>query len=69
MGYAMRTAQYRYVEWLDWQSGAVKARELYDHQSDPEEMLNLATSPAHADLIPKLSQQLRAGWKGATPAQ
>ncbi len=69
MGYAMRTAQYRYVEWLDWQSGAVKARELYDHQSDPEEMLNLATSPAHADLIPKLSQQLRTGWKGATPAQ
>lgn len=69
MGYAMRTAQYRYVEWLDWQSGAVKARELYDHQSDPEEMLNLANNPIHADLIQKLSHQLQTGWKAAIPAR
>lgn len=69
MGYAMRNDRYRYVEWREWKTGTVEARELYDHQSDAEEMINLADQPSHADLIQKLGQQLNAGWKAAAPAR
>ncbi len=38
MGYAVRTARYRYVEWREWKSGTIEARELYDHEGDPNEI-------------------------------
>ena len=31
MGYSMRTDQYRYTEWRDFESGEIKSQELYDH--------------------------------------
>lgn len=49
MGYSMRTDQYRYTEWRDWQSGDVLGLELYDHETDGDETQNLA---GHLDLIP-----------------
>jgi len=58
MGNAMRTDRYRYVEWYD-KSGKLAARELYDHQSDPKENVNVADDPANQDTIEKLSKQLR----------
>ncbi len=60
MGYAMRTDQYRYVEWLDTKSGEIAARELYDHQVDPEENENIADRPDRAKLLAELNAQL---WK------
>lgn len=42
MGYAVRTHRYRYVEWREWQSKKVVARELYDHEHDAAEMNNIA---------------------------
>lgn len=33
-------------------------RELYDHQSDPDEITNLADRPEQAETVAKLSQQL-----------
>lgn len=66
MGYAMRTARYRYVEWLDRQSGALLARELYDHALDPQENVNVASQTA-APLLEALSELLRGGWKQAGP--
>ena len=42
MGYAMRTEQSRYVEWLDRGSLTVVARELYDHRDDAGENENIA---------------------------
>ena len=41
MGYAIRTDRYRYVEWRDWETGEVEARELYDENEDPGETRNL----------------------------
>lgn len=59
MGYALRTAQHRYVEWREMPSGAVVARELYDETVDSRETINRAAEPAQAALVEKLAAQLR----------
>jgi arylsulfatase A-like enzyme len=67
MGYSMRTARYRYTEWQPRSGGDPIARELYDHQQDPQENLNLANRPEHKQRIRRLSGQLQAGWRAAIP--
>ena len=57
MGYALRTANHRFVEWRDFSTGEVTARELYDHQNDSGEIKNIAES-ASQDLIHQLTQTL-----------
>jgi arylsulfatase A-like enzyme len=54
-GYSVRTAQYRYTEWGE--NGA-EGNELYDHESDPQEMVNLANRAEQADTIARLSKLL-----------
>ncbi len=66
MGYAVRTDTHRYVEWREWESGEVVARELYDHSVDGAEMINLAE--ARVELVAKLSAKLREGWRNARPS-
>ncbi|UCD30479.1 MAG: sulfatase [Planctomycetota bacterium] len=61
---SMRTKRYRYNERL------VKGElvvELYDHQTDPWETVNLADDPAHATIRKQLADLLHAGWKAALP--
>ncbi len=58
MGYTLRTETHRYVEWLDATSGAVVARELYDHTTDPSENDNLAAGPGQQARLDELSGQL-----------
>lgn len=67
MGYAMRTDRYRYVEWQNTKTGAVKARELYDHRNDPDENENIADTEANRKLVAELSKQLAQGWREALP--
>jgi len=55
-GYSLRTEHWRYTEWGE--SGSA-GNELYNHQSDPAEMANLAEQPAHAKTVTKLSKRLR----------
>ena len=55
-GYSLRTTRYRYTEWGE--QGAL-GRELYDHQSDPDEMVNLASKPELAEIIEELARILR----------
>ena len=50
LGRSIRTDRYRYTEWNDGQHGV----ELYDYQSDPDEITNLARSAAHAGTVKKL---------------
>jgi len=57
MGYAIRTDEYRFVEWRDFSTGDVTARELYDHQADHSESVNLAES-APQELISRLTAKL-----------
>ncbi len=67
MGYAMRTDRYRYVEWQDRESGRIRARELYDHGTDPQENSNAAGDPANVALIEELSSRLASGPAAAAP--
>ena len=69
MGYAMRTDRYRYVEWRDWKTGEIVARELYDSAKDPGEMKNLAVRPEFQGVAEELSGILQAGWRAALPAK
>lgn len=62
-GYSLRTARWRYTEWGEGRHG----RELYDHQTDPKELTNLAELPAHAATVTDLSQKLRAAVKTTLP--
>ena len=50
MGRAVTTEHYRYIEWNNGEKG----RELYDHQTDPQEQTNLATDPARTQTIQHL---------------
>jgi len=67
MGYAVRTERYRYVEWREWKTGRVVARELYDHARDPNEMHNIAERPDQAAVVREMADVLAEGWKSAGP--
>lgn len=80
MGYTMKTATFRFTEWVSFacsqpkdggpiESSAdwsqVHAVELYNSSADSGEAHNLAQDPSHKDLVAALSKQLRCGWRGA----
>ncbi len=74
MGYSLRTDRYRYIEWRDWKSGDVMARELYDHQADDAETRNLAADPARdADMrecaaaLQQFRPIVQPGWQPTIP--
>jgi iduronate 2-sulfatase len=58
LGVAMRTDRWRYVEWT--KPGAPVERELFDMMNDPQNDVNVANQPRHAEVIAALGQQLRA---------
>jgi choline-sulfatase len=63
-GYSLRTARWRYTEWDE----GVRGRELYDYETDPNELRNFAGVAAHAKTVESLSQQLRAAVKTTLPS-
>ncbi len=63
-GYSLRTPRWRFTEWDEGQRG----RELYDHESDPHELTNLAASNKHAETVAKLSTMLRNAAQSTMPA-
>lgn len=64
-GYSLRTPRWRYTE---WDQGGAQGRELYDHDSDPQELVNLAGKPEHAQVVADLAEQLGNAIKGTFPA-
>jgi len=68
MGHAVRTDRYRYVTWANWESGEIVARELYDHEADPGENVNLAGRGDYASVLAELEAVREAGWRAAIPA-
>lgn len=71
MGYTMRTDKYRYVEWYDWNKdntrGELLSRQLFDHDSDPQENQDLANQAQYKKTIDKLAGMMADGWKKAIP--
>lgn len=63
-GYALRTDRWRYIEW----DGGNAGKELYDHETDPKELTNLADKPEQAAAQKELSEQLQAAVKTSFPA-
>ena len=58
-GYSVRTERWRYNEWDHGAAGS----ELYDHESDPEEFVNLAHDPNYADVVAELKKMMRENWQ------
>ncbi|HEY2573120.1 MAG TPA: sulfatase [Verrucomicrobiaceae bacterium] len=59
---SVRTERYVYNDWGDG-----KSFELYDHQTDPAEYVNLASDPQHAAIVQEMSALLHGGWQAARP--
>ena len=61
---SIRTRRYRYSEFVN---SALPRRELYDHNTDSDEKVNIANLRENSELVSHLSERLRAGWQGALP--
>ncbi len=57
MGYAMRTRTHRFVEWREFGTGRVTARELYDHRENHSEATNVIDD-APEELVADLTSRL-----------
>jgi len=65
MGYSMRTERYRFTRWVNRNDHTkVDSVELYDHQTDPQENINIASDSKNAELVAKLTTQWIKGWQG-----
>jgi iduronate 2-sulfatase len=72
MGYSMNTKRYHYVEWHYWDNdkkipGELTDIELFDHQNDPQENINIANLPENKKLVESLARELHDGWRAAIP--
>ena len=65
MGYSMKTDRHRFTRWVDRKNPSkVAALELYDHETDPAENVNVADDPRFAKTVEELSALADKGWKG-----
>ena len=69
IGRSVSTDRFRYIEWDEGRGG----RQLYDHESDPHELTNLADKPTQAERVERMHVRLAAhvramGDKPAAPA-
>ena len=77
MGYSIRTAMYRYTEWVmievlgghdyepRWEQACSNEfhPELYNLLEDPEESRNIVRSDGYTGVVEDLSKRLRSGWR------
>jgi uncharacterized sulfatase len=54
MGYSVRADRFRYTEWDEGKKGA----QLFDYETDPNELTNLAADPKFADTVKDLKSKL-----------
>jgi iduronate 2-sulfatase len=63
MGRSLRTARWRYTEWNEGREGL----ELYDHEKDPNEFINLANTPEGKKVIQTLKSLFSRKAEGKVP--
>lgn len=66
-GRSVRTARYRYTEWIPMEGDGDAEYELYDLATDPKEFDNLAGSEEMSEIQSRLAGKLRIGWEQALP--
>ena len=54
IGHSVSTDRFRYIEWDEGRGG----RQLYDHETDPHELTNLADKPMQAERIQRMRNRL-----------
>jgi len=54
-GHSVRTERWRYTEW----AYGAKGQELYDHDSDPQELQNLAAEARYAEVVAQMKALLK----------
>ena len=59
IGFAMKTDRYRYIEWRHTVSGEIRARELYDHQNDVHENINVIDKSEYLQVSRELAELMR----------
>lgn len=59
MGYSIRTDRFRYTQWRNFATGEVLASELYDHDEDAAETVNLSGTTRYHDEENRLSLLMR----------
>lgn len=57
-GHSVRTERWRYTEWDDGRRGT----ELYDYQTDPDELHNRANDPECAAIVAELKGLVQKNW-------
>ena len=67
MGRSVRTDRWRYTEWTNGKNESAGI-ELYDHQNDPAENLNIAGDSANKATVAELAMLLHDGWQAVRPA-
>ncbi|MDB4614544.1 sulfatase [bacterium] len=58
MGYSIRSDSHRMIEWRNFGTGEVTARELYDHRTESPETNNIADAAESAEVIESLTTRL-----------
>ena len=69
MGYSVRNERWRCTFWRKRNAADIGFIELYDEQNDPNETVNLATKPEHADVIAALQKYLPPTGSDQKPAK
>jgi len=60
--HSARTDRYAFIEQADGSEP-----ELYDHETDPHETVNLAKDPARVETVREMRRVLSEGWRAALP--
>lgn len=66
MGYSVRSDRYRFTKWQE-KNGDEFAAELYDHEQDPAENVNVAAAPEYGAAATEMRATLAAGWRACRP--
>jgi iduronate 2-sulfatase len=60
MGYSIRTPQFRFTQWREFQTGKVVAEELYDHSTDSHETKNVVSAVENVTVVMQHRQRLNS---------
>ena len=64
IGHSVRTDRFRYIEWDEGKGG----EQLYDYETDPDELHNLAAKPMQAERMKRMRTRLAAHLKAVSVA-